>query len=620
MKPIQISEIYIDFLQQDSILSLCESQTISKLFANLSIYELQAGEILFEKDQPADTLYLIYTGKFEMTLPEKKPLQICEGYLGEEAVLKMPYAAEVKSLTTSKVIAFSKSSIERLNESINCLAEKFQHILLERHTTNLTLPAIEIKPKKITQINRPDKIIGWLSTILIPPLVYWFTENIGISENARLFLSIFTITMLMWVFSLVPIFLPALFAILIALIMGIVPTDIALSGFSSSGFFLALSVFAIELVLTISGLTYRLTLSVLRITPPSNFGYSLSLVLIGTILTPLIPSVNARIGLISPILRDIIEALNFKKQGVTATTLSIATFTGVSLFSAVFLTSKSLNLILFSLLPIQVQSQFQWLSWFFASSVSFLVLFLGYVTLSYFLLRRSGNTEIFQQPLVERLPLQQKALGHMSSSEWVALFGIILFLIGVMTSSIHKINPAWIGVALLFMFISLGILKTKHLQREVDWPFLILVGAMVGITESFSYLGIDKWVGIQLSWLGVYMQSNFELFILLLTGVIFIIRLALPINLAVIIIATMFLPVAEISGVNAWMVIFIILTLGESWFLPYQCSYYVQFQEFNQKEKLYDEKVFLKFNAIMNIVRLLSIYASLLLWKQMGIH
>ena len=189
-----------------------------------------------------------------------------------------------------------------------------------------------------------------------------------------------------------------------------------------------------------------------------------------------------------------------------------------------------------------------------------------------------------------------------------------------MTSSIHKINPAWIGVALLFMFISLGILKTKHLQREVDWPFLILVGAMVGITESFSYLGIDKWVGIQLSWLGVYMQSNFELFILLLTGVIFIIRLALPINLAVIIIATMFLPVAEISGVNAWMVIFIILTLGESWFLPYQCSYYVQFQEFNQKEKLYDEKVFLKFNAIMNIVRLLSIYASLLLWKQMGIH
>jgi di/tricarboxylate transporter len=208
----------------------------------------------------------------------------------------------------------------------------------------------------------------------------------------------------------------------------------------------------------------------------------------------------------------------------------------------------------------------------------------------------------------------------MSSAEWIALAGIVLFLIGVMTSSIHKINPAWIGIGLLFMFVSLGALETKHLQKEIDWPFLILVGAMVGITDSFSYLGIDKWVGFQLKWLGVYMQTNFELFILLLTVVIFIIRLALPINLAVIIVATMFFPLAEISGINPWVIAFIILTLGESWVLPYQCSYYVQFQEFNAKEKLYDEALFLKFNVLMNGVRLLSIYASLSLWKQMGIQ
>jgi len=621
MKQVLPSEIYIDFMKQDSILSLCESQTVAKLFSSLYLYELEAGEILFEKDQPADTLYLIFTGKFEMVSPEKPSQQVSEGYLGEEAVLNMAYVFQVKALTNAKVLAFSNSSLHRIDESIDCLKEKFQRILLQRHAPTLILPSEKIKAIKISKINQPKKLIGWTSTIVIPPLIYWLTLQIPeLNENARLFLSVFSITMLMWVFSLVPIFLPALFSVLVVLILGIVPTDTALSGFSSSGFFLALSVFAIELVLTISGLTYRLTLWALRFTPASNFGYSLSLTLIGTFLTPLIPSVNARISLVSPILRDIIETLEFKKQGITATNLSIAAFTGVSLFSAVFLTSKSLNLVLFSLLPPQVQSQFQWLSWLFASSISFLILFLGYMLLSYFWLCRHTEAETTQHSLTDRLPLQQKSLGPMTSAEWIALSGIILFLIGVMTSSIHKINPAWIGIGLLFMFVSLGTLNTKHLQQNIDWPFLILVGAMVGITESFSYLGIDKWVGIQLKWLGVYMQTNFEFFILLLAGVIFVIRLALPINLAVIIVATMFFPLAEISGINPWIIAFIILTFGESWVFPYQCSYYIQFKEFNAKEKLYNEALFLKFNVLMNGVRLLSIYASLLLWKQMGIQ
>lgn len=621
MKQFLPSDIYIDFIKEDHLLSLCDSQTIAKLFSNLYVYDIEAGEILFEKDQPADTLYLIYTGKFEMSLPAKPPIHITEGYIGEEAILDMPYVSHVRALTSAKVLAFSGSSLQYIKESLNCFKEKFQHILLKRHASHLPLPSLktkEIKPKKI---NRLDKIIGWISTIFLPPLIYILTVQLPeLNENSRLLLSIFSITMLMWIFSLVPIFLPALFAVLVVLVLGIVPAETVLSGFSSSGFFLALSVFAIELVLIISGLTYRLALWALRFTPTSNFGYNLGLMFLGMFLTPIVPSVNTRVALISPILKEVIETFEFKKNSITTTNLSIAAFMGVSLFSAVFLTSKSLNLILFSLLPTQVQSQFQWLPWLFASSVSFLVLLLGYIGLSYFWLYQRGDTQLIKYSLTERLGLQQQALGPMTSIEWIALIGIILFLVGVMTSSIHKINPAWIGIGLLFMFVGLGALKTSHLQKEIDWSFLILVGSMVGITESFSYLGVDKWVGFQLKWVSAYMQTDFELFILLLTLLIYVIRLVLPINLAVITIVIVFFPLAEISGINPWVIAFIVLMLGESWIFPYQCSYYVQFQHFNAKEKLYDETLFLKFNMLMNGLRLISIYASLLLWKQIGIH
>jgi hypothetical protein len=61
------------------------------------------------------------------------------------------------------------------------------------------------------------------------------------------------------------------------------------------------------------------------------------------------------------------------------------------------------------------------------------------------------------------------------------------------------------------------------------------------------------------------------------------------------------------------------LILGEMWFFPYQCSYYVQFREIAASHGVYDEKSFLRYNALMNGVTLLALYASLPWWKWLGL-
>ena len=84
---------------------------------------------------------------------------------------------------------------------------------------------------------------------------------------------------------------------------------------------------------------------------------------------------------------------------------------------------------------------------------------------------------------------------------------------------------------------------------------------------------------------------------------------------AVILFVTIFLPMANQMGINPWVIGFIILTISNTWFFPYQCSYYVLFKEDLKKEHIYNEKSFLVCNAIMNVVIILSIYASLPFWK-----
>jgi hypothetical protein len=78
------------------------------------------------------------------------------------------------------------------------------------------------------------------------------------------------------------------------------------------------------------------------------------------------------------------------------------------------------------------------------------------------------------------------------------------------------------------------------------------------------------------------------------------------------------MPVAVHYGVNPWVVGFIILIIGEMWFFPYQCSYYLQFRQLT-RGRVYDENLFLKFNAFANLMKIAAIYASMPYWKSLGL-
>jgi divalent anion:Na+ symporter, DASS family len=101
--------------------------------------------------------------------------------------------------------------------------------------------------------------------------------------------------------------------------------------------------------------------------------------------------------------------------------------------------------------------------------------------------------------------------------------------------------------------------------------------------------------------------------------VLFTIRLVAPINAAVSISAAILLPLADLNGVNPWLVGFVILVMCEHWFFPYQCSYYVQFENLTKRKPIYDAREFLTFNTISTLFRLAGLYASIPLWKALGL-
>jgi DASS family divalent anion:Na+ symporter len=606
----------IDVLLADELLVQCSYPSLARLLPKVIEMAYAPGEAIYRANAPAEHFFLLTDGRVKLVSQEGRQTGLIGGRFGEEAASDAEhYLTDALAETAVTLLAIPREAMAEL-VAANPFLKTDVLFSLASHMSGEKLvrqrPAAKADREDVA---RPATVAGWLLATLVPALLLLFGDRFGLEQGSLIFAAIFSATVVMWVFSLVDDYIPALFALVATLVTGLVPAPVILSGFSSDGFMMALSTLALGAVVVSSGLSYRMMLALLRRLPNTQFWHFTGLFMTGTFLTPIIPTANGRIALVSPFYADMVDNLGLKPGGPAATKLAVACFSGVSIFSAMILTSKSVNFAVFGLLSPQQQDHFQWLTWLFASIVAAAVLMAvnGVAVLFWF-----RNQELPRLPR-ERIAEQLRLLGKLKNREWAAVFGVAFMLIGIVTSSIHKVQPPWLGFALLFGLLLCGTLRKKELKEKVDWTFLLYLGGITGIVAAFNYLGLDAALGSAVPWLGHTMRTNFPLFILMLFVLICVIRLAVPINATVVVLAAVLLPLAELNGVNAWVLGFIILILSEMWFLPYQCSYYLQMQEMNRHKPLYDEKAFLRFNAISNVARLAAVYASLPYWKMLGL-
>lgn len=602
-------------LDSAPILSRLPNEVKARLLPMAREESLAAGDVLFRLGDAVHDVCLVLEGEMEIATRHEVATVGAAGFLGEEAAVGgMRYLSSATAKEPARVLRIAHDAlVDPLASHPSVRRELWLSLVshfVENIDTNIASSG-KAKPKDASADVAAS--IGWVATLLLPMAVILWGEQFGLSVELKLFLAIMCATVSMWVFRLVPEFVPGFFAVLSIILAGLAPINVVLSGFSSSGFFMAMSVLGLSAVVTTSGLSLRVLLLLLRYTPHNQFWYELNLLVVGTVLTPIVPSGNGRVALVTPMLNDMLHTLRCASGSRAATRLSAAAFTGATLFSGIFLTSKSANFVVFGMLSLQLQEQFHWLYWLFAGSVSGLVMLVVYLIVSQFMFRNEDALPLSSQII----DLQVKVLGPMNMKEWAAAAGVVLFGIAVATSSAHKIGPAWLALAVLYGLLLFSFLRQEEFRESIDWPFLMFLGGLVGLVNAMLYVGVDKVLGGQLAWTATLMRGHLELFILVLSGIILAMRFVLPINLTMVISATIFMPIASLSGINPWFVGFIILTIGECWFFAYQNASYALFQKMSGSP--YAERSFLVLNVLTILIKLVGIYASLPFWRYLGI-
>ncbi|MCP4112126.1 MAG: cyclic nucleotide-binding domain-containing protein [Desulfobacteraceae bacterium] len=603
-----------DTVLSNPVLRCCKPIDVAQIIATATRQHiLKDGEIIKENGI-AEQIFLIESGKFATLHENGEPSITEKGFIGFEAAFgARAYKKSVVAVENSTVICFPISSFKQLvknNTDIFTQYHVYQH---EKEMLTKT-PSEKQRADSVST----KKAIGWILVILFPMVVFFLGSQTAVKMSGVYFLAAITASVLMWVFQLLPPFVPPLFSILVIILLDVAPADIAFSGFASSTFFMCLSIFGIGALMVKSGITYRLALHLLCFIPPSRFFYGLSLFFIGFFMTIIVPSPMGRLTMILPFLVDIVKIIKPEPEDPTATHLINSVLWGVLIMAPIVLTGSPLNLIMFGMFDEQVRYSFQWLPWLIAAMPVGIFMLISYFMFSEYLFRKGAPLNISREMIKEQL----QVLGPLSHREKIGLVTAVVMTASILTIQFHRVEVPWVMLAIIVVLLLFEAIGVEEMRSSVDWPTLIFLGAIMAWTPVMSRTGLEKYIIENLAWLGDYMKNDIRIFIGILCLIIILTRLILPMPATMIIFAAAMLPIAADSGVSLWVVGLIILLMSTSSVFPYQDPNFILLKSefaFHEIETVCDDRKIIMFNIIFIFIRVAAIYASVPFWKHINV-
>jgi divalent anion:Na+ symporter, DASS family len=566
---------------------------------------IDKGEMLCRADAPATTLWFLLDGAVRIEVPDGRAHTVSSGLLGEEAAIGMElYLSDAVAEEDCRVLALPAGAVQKILEDDRerhaGSVAVFQQVL-ERWSRKPLASAPERRADSLTWLGLAG---GWPLAILGPALVLFYGDRLGLDWAQLHFLVVCTAGGLLWLLGLVHPVVAVLVPLGVSLLLGIVPPPVMLGGFGSRVFFMVLSIYGIAIPLVSSGVITRGILLLLRALPATPLAREVGLFIGGLVLTPVVPNPERRVRILAPLAGDLHAA---GEHGERSTRLYASALFGTTLFSSVFLSSAPMNFAIYGLLAEQVQVELPWLRWAAAASVVGLILLVGYPLLAAWVFRGEARPAT-----VPSSAAQLELLGPVRLTEWIALVGAALFVVASATPAVHQVDPRLVALTIFSAYVMVRIVSHQEINLEIDWTFLLFLGAFLGISITASYIHIDRHLLDQVPELRSLMRAapfGFVLLAAFLTAALgsFV---ALPAAFVGLIAMTF----AAVNGVNPWVVGFGVLIAGECWMITRGSPAYGVVERLTRDDPSFDEPRILRLASGLAVLRLVALVASIPFW------
>jgi DASS family divalent anion:Na+ symporter len=398
------------------------------------------------------------------------------------------------------------------------------------------------------------------------------------------------------------------------ILFAIVPAEVAVSGFTTSPFFLIIGVLGITASLQSSGLLFRLALYILRCFPLTYRGQATGLSLSGCAITTFIPDSTSATAIAGPIILALSDSLGYARRSNGSAGLAMAALLGFGQMGPFFLTGAAENLLAWGLLPEAARTHITWGSWALAALPMACTTFLLAFTLTMFFFPPEF------QPTISRglIETQIEALGPPSRAEIINGLVVVAAMLGWISSPYHQIDAAWVAMIGLSLLLATNLLDRETFRAGINWDFLFYLGAVLSLTSVVRQLGIDSWLINQLTPLLAPLTARPALFLLVLAAAIFAARFILPSFPLVSLLTITVVPIAMNAGMNALALLLVICMSVTVWFLPYQSTCYLALY-FGAKEQAFSHAQTRKLAWSYGLIYLIATLVAIPYWWMLGL-
>ncbi|MCC6708534.1 MAG: anion permease [Gammaproteobacteria bacterium] len=524
----------------------------------------------------------------------------------------------VKAITDSFAGLIATDGISRIDDWLTRVphtpAHEAQLDDLRRRIADLHAAQRAQRPRPVAQRGaRHVQLLDGLLAIGAGLLLAFVIPMPGLSAEGRDMLALLAVAVVLWARDTLPDYVVGLGMMIAWIVLNIVPSQVALSGFTSSPFFLITGVLGMAAGLQASGLLFRLTLHIIRRFPPTHLGQMTGLSLSGTAVTSVVPDVTSGVAIAAPITLALSDSLGFGRRSRGSTSIAMAAVLGFGQMSPFFLTGAAENLLGRALLPSAAQETVTWTGWLVAALPLALVTFLCGLTVTY-LLYRPQNSPRISRAMVDA---QLEALGRPSRAEIVNGSVLGAAVIGWLTSPMHGIDVAWVAMAGLLVLLAANMLDRAAFRASIYWDFLFYLGTVLSLTGVVHELGVDAWLIDLIKPHVEPLVRHPATLLLLLALSIYAARFVLPSFPLVSLLVLTIVPITSAAGFHPMVLLLVISTAVSVWFMPYQSAYYLALY-FGTKEQAFSHRQARPMAWAYGVIYLLAIAAGIPLWRWLG--
>ena len=275
---------------------------------------------------------------------------------------------------------------------------------------------------------------------------------------------------------------------------------IALNGFSNTAWALVGGALFLAAAMTHTGLDKRIALIVLSRVGAKTNRVLIGVIVVGFLLSFVVPSTTARVSCMVPIVMGIIIAFGVPLKSRFAAVLMIAVAQADSLWNVGIKTAAAQNMIAVSFIEKQLGVNISWLDWFIAAAPFSAIMS---VVLYWLLIKMmppetqeiEGGQAIVAKALAE--------LGPMKPNEKKLMFiSLTLLFFWATEKIVHPFDTSTTTItAIAIMFLPrIGVMNWKDAQSAIPWGTLSLFGVGISLGSALLSTKAAPWLA---NWISV---------------------------------------------------------------------------------------------------------------------